>query len=175
MLQQAQRTDSSARRGGSSETAAARFRGCGCRRPAGARSLSTAAADLAAEDRASGSRSWRSASQPAGASITFTKWPAPPSGHVVAIDRGDHDIVRGRTGGGFRDRAPVLQRIDLAAACPVLTLQKAQARVQMSPRIITVACFLAPAFADVRTGRFLAHRCRGRGRASDRGFRCSPC
>ncbi len=44
---------------------------------------------------------------------------------------------------------------------PVLTLQKAQARVQVSPRIITVACFFGPALADIRAGRFLAHRGRG--------------
>ena len=44
--------------------------------------------------------------------------------------------------GGFRDMLG-LRRIERARACPVLTLQKAQARVQVSPMIMKVACFLS--------------------------------
>jgi len=42
---------------------------------------------------------------------------------------------------------------------PVLTLQKAQARVQVSPRIITVACFLvqhSPMFGQAASSHTVA-------------------
>ena len=42
---------------------------------------------------------------------------------------------------------------------PVLTLQKAQARVQVSPRIITVACFLvqhSPMFGHAASSHTVA-------------------
>ncbi len=42
---------------------------------------------------------------------------------------------------------------------PVLTLQKAQARVQVSPRIITVACFLvqhSPMFGQAASSQTVA-------------------
>ncbi len=61
---------------------------------------------------------------------------------IVAVDRGDDDVreaeLRGRLGdvrGLGRHRA--------APGSPVLTLQKAQARVQVSPMIMKVACFFS--------------------------------
>ena len=59
---------------------------------------------------------------------------------IVAVDRGDDDMVEAEL------RRP--PRRHARGSCgsswsglPVATLQKAQARVQTSPRIITVACF----------------------------------
>ncbi len=61
---------------------------------------------------------------------------------IVAVDRGDHDVRQAHRG---HDLGQVrrLVRVDRQGHAPVLTLQKAQARVQVSPRIITVACFCA--------------------------------
>ena len=60
---------------------------------------------------------------------------------IVAIDRGDDDMGQAE----LRDRLGDI--LGLAgverAGMPVLTLQKAQARVQVSPMIMKVACFLS--------------------------------
>jgi hypothetical protein len=62
-------------------------------------------------------------------------------GEIVAIDRGDHDMGEPELEGRFRD----MFRLSASSApgMPVLTLQKAQARVQVSPMIMKVACFLS--------------------------------
>ena len=63
-------------------------------------------------------------------------------GEIVAIDRGDDDVrkaellrsPRATCTGSSGSSAP---------GRPVLTLQKAQARVQVSPMIMKVACFFS--------------------------------
>ena len=71
--------------------------------------------------------------------IAAREMPGAAVGQVVAIDRGHDDMAR-----------PSLPTASatLSGSCgssrsgrPVATLQKAQARVQMSPRIMKVACF----------------------------------
>jgi hypothetical protein len=62
-------------------------------------------------------------------------------GEIVAIDGGDHDMLRAELLDGDRD---VLRLMGSSAwGIPVFTLQKAQARVQVSPMIMKVACFFS--------------------------------
>ena len=61
---------------------------------------------------------------------------------IVAIDRGDDDMRQAELGRRFRDMLR-LDRDRARPASPVLTLQKAQARVQVSPMIMKVACFFS--------------------------------
>ena len=74
------------------------------------------------------------------ASITFTNWLAPPSGKssrstdVITICCNPILAAAIATCSGSSGST--------AFGIPVFTLQKAQARVQTSPNIITVACFL---------------------------------
>ena len=62
-------------------------------------------------------------------------------GEIVAIDRGDDHMGEAELGGRVGD-AGRLGRIERPGS-PVRTLQKAQARVQVSPMIMKVACFLS--------------------------------
>ena len=74
------------------------------------------------------------------ASITFTNCPAPPSGRssrsteVMTMCSRPSLAAASATCSG--------SAASTARGMPVFTLQNAQARVQTSPRIITVACFL---------------------------------
>ena len=68
-----------------------------------------------------------------------TNWNAPPSGRssrstevITTCARPMVATTSARCAGSLGSTA---------SGIPVLTLQKAQARVQVSPRIITVACF----------------------------------
>ena len=66
--------------------------------------------------------------------------PCPAVRQVVAVDRGDDDMAEARACRRLRRCWPA--RADRARrGLPVATLQKAQARVQVSPRIMKVACF----------------------------------
>ncbi|ODR96369.1 hypothetical protein AUC69_14435 [Methyloceanibacter superfactus] len=56
---------------------------------------------------------------------------------IVAVDRGDDNMIEGERGDGRTDAGRLAA--SSAAGFPVATLQKAQARVQVSPMIITVA------------------------------------
>ena len=70
-------------------------------------------------------------------------------GEIVAIDRGDDDVGQAQLGGRLAD----MRGFDASSrpGNPVFTLQKAQARVQVSPMIMKVACFL------VHTRRYWGH------------------
>jgi hypothetical protein len=162
---------SSARRGGSSDRAGARFRGCGCRhlarRRRSPRSLAHQAPEIGGQDLDRG------------------------AGRVAA-QRLDHldELARARRSGRSSRSTEVMticSSPSLAAASatcsgsigstglgmPVLTLQNAQARVQVSPRIITVACFLvqhSPMFGQAAS----SHTVLRRGCASGRASRHSP-
>ena len=59
---------------------------------------------------------------------------------VVAVDRGDDDVGEAHAGDGFGHARRLVAR-RRGPGSPVFTLQKAQARVQVSPRIMKVACF----------------------------------
>ena len=100
--------------------------------------------------------------------------PGAAVGEVVAVDRGDDDVRRGpawRPPAATRLRLAAIERLRQA----VLTLQKAQARVQVSPMIMKVACFFSqhspmlgqPASSQTVTRPLLAHdaarlgECRG--------------
>ena len=79
---------------------------------------------------------------------------------------------------GIGDIAPAPSR-STARGMPVFTLQKAQARVQVSPRIITVACFFdqhSPMFGQAASSHtvvrlFDAHQ---RARRGEAGARSAP-
>ena len=62
-------------------------------------------------------------------------------GEIVAVDRGDDDMGEAELGDGVGDARGLagVERVRQAGA----TLQKAQARVQISPMIMKVACFLS--------------------------------
>ena len=81
--------------------------------------------------------------------------PAPPSARssrsTEVMTTCFSPILRHRLGDALRARWGRAGR-----AVPVATLQKAQARVQVSPMIIMVAWPWRPALADVRAGRLLA-------------------
>ena len=62
-------------------------------------------------------------------------------GEIVAIDRGDDDMRKPELPRRLGDMLGLV-RIERARQ-PVLTLQKAQARVQVSPMIMKVACFFS--------------------------------
>jgi hypothetical protein len=73
------------------------------------------------------------------ASMQRTNWKAPPSGRssrstevMTTCSSPIATTASATCSGSWRSTA---------RGMPVLTLQKAQARVQVSPRIITVACF----------------------------------
>ena len=91
------------------------------------------------------------------ASITFTNCDAPPSGRssrsteVTTICSRPSSAAAVATCSGSSGST--------ARGMPVLTLQKAQARVQVSPRIITVACFLvqhSPMFGQAASSQTVA-------------------
>ena len=63
-------------------------------------------------------------------------------GEVVAVHRGDDHMLQAELGDGVADLARLV-RHRAGRAGPVFTLQKAQARVQVSPMIIMVACFFS--------------------------------
>lgn len=73
------------------------------------------------------------------ASITFTNWLAPPSGKSSRST----DVITMCSSPIFAAAIATCSGSSgsTARGIPVLTLQNAQARVQTSPRIITVACF----------------------------------
>ena len=58
-------------------------------------------------------------------------------GQVVAADAGDHDVLEAHDGDGLGHAARLVGVVPVGR--PVLTAQKPQARVQVSPRIMTVA------------------------------------
>ena len=75
------------------------------------------------------------------ARITAAKWRGAAIGEIVAVDRGDDDMAQPE----LLDRDGRVLRLlgSSAPGMPVLTLQKAQARVQVSPMIMKVACFFS--------------------------------
>jgi hypothetical protein len=84
------------------------------------------------------------------------KWAAPPSGRS---SRSTEVITTWRSP-SFRHGQPDIVRLGWSSGPgkPVRTLQKAQARVQVSPMIIMVACALLPALADIGAAGLLADR-----------------
>ena len=70
------------------------------------------------------------------------KCSAPPSVEVVAVDRGDRPHGARPS---LATASPIVLRLAASSAPgrPVRTLQKAQARVQVSPMIMKVACFFS--------------------------------
>ena len=62
-------------------------------------------------------------------------------GEIVAIDRGDHNVRETKLGGRFRDmgRFVWVERARQSG----LHIAEAQARVQVSPMIMNVACFFS--------------------------------
>ena len=74
------------------------------------------------------------------ASITLTNCEAPPSGRSSRSTEVTTIWVRPSSAAATATCSG--SSGSTARGMPVLTLQKAQARVQVSPRIITVACFL---------------------------------
>ena len=108
-------------------------------------------------NRGSGSRSSSLGVLRRSASITLTNWLAPPSGRssrsteVTTICSRPSSAAAIATCSGSSGST--------ARGMPVLTLQKAQARVQVSPRIITVACFLvqhSPMFGQAASSHTVA-------------------
>ena len=77
-------------------------------------------------------------------------------GQVVAVDRGDDDMLEAQLGRGDRDMLG-LQRIDRARHAGLDVAEGAGPGAGVAQdhhrRVL-----LGPAFADVRAGRFLAHR-----------------
>ena len=72
------------------------------------------------------------------ARIVSAKMCAPPSAQVVAGDAGDDDVLEAHRADGLRDATRLVRRRP-SSGRPVFTAQKPQARVQVSPRIMTVA------------------------------------
>ena len=60
-------------------------------------------------------------------------------GQIVAVDRGDHHMLEAELGDRLRPTRAGSSGVERVRADPVFTLQKAQARVQVSPMIIMVA------------------------------------
>ena len=95
-----------------------------------------------AGSRASGSRSWSPACAARMARMTSAKCCGAAIGEVVAVDRGDDDVGQAHLG---LTASPTLSGSSRSSAVgmPVATLQNAQARVQISPMIMKVACFFS--------------------------------
>ena len=91
------------------------------------------------------------------ARITCGEMLRPAIGQVVAVHRGDHHMLRGPAVFTAAGDIVGLVGIQRRRASPVLTLQKAQARVQVSPMIIMVAWRLVQHSPIFGTGRLLAH------------------
>ncbi len=138
-LEQPQRVEVARARPHRRDRAAARSRDCGCRRRAGpSTTVSTAPAlrrksgvstSIVVAGRGRADRPMQR-DEMAGAAVR----------QIVAVDRGDDDVLEAELARPPRRHARA--RADRAGrGRPVVTLQKAQARVQTSPRIITVACF----------------------------------
>ena len=105
---------------------------------------------------ASGLRSWCPGSGRGSPRMVCAKCCAPPSARssrstevTTTWARPSLAVASATWAGSFGSSAP---------GSPVLTLQKAQARVQVSPMIMKVACFLLPALADVGAAGLLADR-----------------
>ena len=79
----------------------------------------------------------------------------PAIGQVVAVHRRDHHMLEAQLLHRLRRHWPARRR-RARPGKPVFTLQKAQARVQVSPMIIMVACALVQHSPIFGTGRFLA-------------------
>ena len=62
-------------------------------------------------------------------------------GEIVAVDRGDDDMRKAQLGDRIADMGGLIG--SSGPGRPVFTLQKAQARVQVSPMIMKVACFFS--------------------------------
>ena len=85
-------------------------------------------------------------------------------GEIVAVDRGDDDMREAHAARPRRRRCSG-SSASSGPGRPVLTLQKAQARVQVSPMIMKVACFFdqhspifgQPASSQTVTSLLLAH------------------
>ena len=88
--------------------------------------------------------------------MTAAKCAGAAVGQVVAVHRGDDDVLQPEPGHGVGDaeRFVGVERAGQAGA----HVAEAQARVQVSPMIIMVAWRCAPALADVGAGGFLADR-----------------
>ena len=71
------------------------------------------------------------------AAIVRAKCRAPAIGEIVAVDRGHHDMVQPSLATASATRAG--SSSSSGSGRPVRTLQKAQARVQVSPMIMKVA------------------------------------
>ncbi len=87
--------------------------------------------------------------------ITFTNCEAPPSGKIVAVDRGHDDMFEAELGSGDGDMLG-LKRVDRARHAGLDVAEGAGPRAGVAEdhhrRML-----LGPAFADVRAGRLLAH------------------
>ena len=91
------------------------------------------------------------------ASITLTNWLAPPSGRSSRSTEVTTIWVRPSSAAATATCSG--SSGSTARGIPVFTLQKAQARVQVSPRIITVACFLvqhSPIFGQAASSQTVA-------------------
>ena len=91
------------------------------------------------------------------ASMTLTNWLAPPSGRSSRST--DVTTMCSRPSTAAARAVFSGSNGSTARGIPVLTLQKAQARVHVSPRIITVACFLvqhSPMFGHAASSQTVA-------------------
>ena len=89
------------------------------------------------------------------ASITLTNWLRAAVGQVVAVDRGDDDMLEAELGRGDRDMLG-LERIDRARHPRLDVAEGAGAGAGVAEDHHR-GVLLGPALADVRAGRFLAH------------------
>ena len=156
LLEQAQRGIVARARAGSSDRASARFRGCGCRRRAGRRRSPRPPPHACCGSRASGSRSSCCGVSRRSASITLTNCDAPPSGRssrstevTTICSRPSLAAAIATCSGSSGSTSARHAGLDVAeGAGPGAGVAQDHHRRML----------LGPAFADVRAGRFLAHR-----------------
>ena len=77
-------------------------------------------------------------------------------GKIVAIDRGEHDVLEAHEPDACARRSPAPRASSQPCGLPVSTAQKRQARVHTAPITMMRRRARVPALADVGTLRFLA-------------------